>query len=470
MAEDLLALASDNHPKVKFQLLCALGFVQTPEADKIRQDLLFENLHDPWMQIAALSAPNSHKTGLLDAVLARFRNDEPAYASLVQRLSAMAGASQDVVTIQRLIARATSQSSTGGWQGPVLQGLAQGLRGKNTDGLPFASLRSMLITSVFNHTSAPVRKGSLDLLRVMGLPDGNETNVAIEKSRRIAADLRLDPRVRAEAVEFIGLANPVSLADFLKSLIATGEALPVQVAALRALSAIPDVTVSNFVIERWPTLTPDLRDVGLDTFFESPERVKLLLDAIEGDAIPQGSVDFYRSVRLRTNADVTLRNRARAIFDKRDGGRKKVVDAYKTALTLSGDVTKGEGVFKRNCSTCHQVRGQLGVPYGPDLGTVHNWPPESILAHILDPNLSISDGYDAWEVTLSNGETIHGIIFTETPSALTLRNAGGQETTIPRQDIVSLKTMGMSTMPTGLEAQIDHQSMADLLAFLRRVE
>src|SRR5690606_22905663 len=210
------------------------------------------------------------------------------------------------------------------------------------------------------------------------------------------------------------------------------------------------------------------RDEGLDSFLANADRVSLLLDAIEDGTIPQSVVGFYRSVRLRTQSDVTLRNRARELFSKQDEGRQQVIESYKPALELSGDVARGEEVFKRSCSICHQVRGGLGTPYGPDLGTVHNWPPMGILTHILDPNLSISDGFDMWEITLNSGETVQGIIATETPSALTLRNAGGQEATIARQDISSLKTLGISTMPTGLEAQIDRQAMADLLAFLRR--
>jgi hypothetical protein len=35
-------------------------------------------------------------------------------------------------------------------------------------------------------------------------------------------------------------------------------------------------------------------------------------------------------------------------------------------------------------------------------------------------------------------------------------------------DIKSLKALNMSSMPTGLEKQINKQQMADLLAFLRQ--
>ena len=76
-------------------------------------------------------------------------------------------------------------------------------------------------------------------------------------------------------------------------------------------------------------------------------------------------------------------------------------------------------------------------------------------------------GFDLWNVTLRNGESIQGVITDETSSSLTLRNANGQVHTIPRDEIASQKAMNMSAMPVGLDKDISHQQMADLLAFLR---
>jgi hypothetical protein len=86
-------MEADPDPKVRYQLLCTLGFIHTPQAARVRQQLLFKDIEDEWVQVAALSAPASHKSGLLEAKLTDFRQDIPAYAALVKRLSAMAGAS-----------------------------------------------------------------------------------------------------------------------------------------------------------------------------------------------------------------------------------------------------------------------------------------------------------------------------------------------------------------------------------------
>ena len=90
------------------------------------------------------------------------------------------------------------------------------------------------------------------------------------------------------------------------------------------------------------------------------------------------------------------------------------------------------------------------------------------MANVLDPNLSISSGFDLWEAQLNNGESVQGIIATETPSAITLRNNGMLDRTLNRRDIKSLKAMNISAMPTGFEKKINQQQMADLLAFLRQ--
>ena len=112
----------------------------------------------------------------------------------------------------------------------------------------------------------------------------------------------------------------------------------------------------------------------------------------------------------------------------------------------------------------------MGTNYGPDLAAIRNRQPASILNDILDPAQSIADGFDLWSVTLNGGESIQGIISAETPTAITLRQAGGQEKTIFRQDIQSLQPLGMSAMPAGIEKTIDHQEMANLLAYIREVK
>lgn len=91
------------------------------------------------------------------------------------------------------------------------------------------------------------------------------------------------------------------------------------------------------------------------------------------------------------------------------------------------------------------------------------------MSDILIPNLSIADGYELWEVQMLNGEIFQGIISSETPTAIRLSNAGGNDVTISRQN-KSLQVLDMSAMPSGLENNINPEEMADLLAYIRKIK
>ncbi|MDQ4140527.1 MAG: c-type cytochrome, partial [Bacteroidota bacterium] len=472
LTKNLILLQNDPNPRVRYQLLCTLGFVNTPAVNQVRQRLLFKDLDDEWVQVAALSALSGQNAALLEAVLNQYKPTNPAYASLVQRLSAMVGARQPPEAIRQLMQKATAPiaEERGSWQAPVLEGLAQGLKSRKVIPAELQKEQNEFIQAFLKHPNVAVREGVLQILKVTGLPDGNLAESSLQQAREIASNKKLPEDQRALAVEFLALQNPKPYRDFLTGLINPREPLPVQLAALHTLSAIPDFTVNRFVLQQWPTLTPELRDAAINTFMSSPERIGLLLDALEAGKIQAASIGWPRSVSLMAQENEKLRNRARALLTKKEDKRQEVIQKYQTALNLQGDKVQGKAVFQRDCSVCHQIRGNMGVDFGPDLGTVHNWPPSGILSNVLDPNQSISDGYDMWEVVLSNGKSVQGIISTETPNALTLRNAGGQVTTIARQDIKSLKALGISAMPTGLEKQINQQQMADLLAYLRQVE
>jgi hypothetical protein len=101
-------MVSDKDPKVKFQLLCTLGFLKSKAASMAREKLLFENLEDEWMQVAALSAPFEENGTLMSTALKNYQKDNPAYAVLVKRLSAMTASSMDKNAIMDLISKGTN--------------------------------------------------------------------------------------------------------------------------------------------------------------------------------------------------------------------------------------------------------------------------------------------------------------------------------------------------------------------------
>lgn len=467
----LLTMPNDEDPKVRFQLLCTLGFVDSPEASRVRENLLFKDLDDPWVQIAALSARPSSQSELLERVLSRYQKDQPAYGDLIVRLSTMAGYGGSAAEIKSVLAKSLQPPGEfpAGWRHDVLQGLARGLARNPDAAALLQSERELLMNAALHNESSDLRRSCAELLRFVGLPETAAAQTAIEESARLALDKKATTGNRMAALAFLGLDDPGKHAALLEKIISPTEPTAVQLAALRTLAAIPDLTVSEFVIKNWPTLTPEVRSAAINTFFGSDQRVARLLDAVEQKIIDPASIGWPRSVGLMAQKNLALKSRARALLTKKDDRRQDIITAYAPALTLAADIDKGKVVFQNNCSVCHQIEGKAGTAYGPDLGTIRNRRPESILADILNPNFSIADGYDLWSIEMNTGETRQGLIASETPTALTLRYPGGQESVIARHDIQSLKSLGMSVMPTGLENTISKQDMANLLIFLKKV-
>lgn len=466
LIRDLLPLQDDADAKVRFQLLCTLGFVDSPEAAGARNKLLFRDIEDEFVQVAALSAPSSQTGQLLESVLAGYKKNIPAYASLVQSLTAMTTTGEKSRGGYTLMSRALApvpQDSLS-WQVPVLKGMARGVSSRKV--LFTANEQDLLFKAFFDHPAFQVRQATLQILQAGKLSAGGSTRAAMDNARTIAADQARPERERSLAIDLLALQNPVADAPFLRQAILSDKSLPVKLAAVRTLNAIPDEPIAQFFMENWSDLDPAVQDAALNTFMEKESRVRILVDALESGKIKPSGIGWQRSIRLMTQRNIELRNRARAFFSSNDQNRK-VIEAYQPALELRGDVARGQQVYERSCAICHQVKGKNGISFGPDLGTIQGWPASGIMANILDPNQSIAHGFDLWNVTLRNGESIQGVITDETSSSLTLRNANGQVNTVARDDIASQKAMNMSAMPVGLEKDISHQQMADLLAFLR---
>jgi putative heme-binding domain-containing protein len=353
-------------------------------------------------------------------------------------------------------------------QAAILDGLAQGMRRRKTMLTITAVDEDILVKTFFASASTELRRASLQLLKVNGLSNKSLLDKSLARAVSIAADKKQPEEKRADAVNFISLGDPALHMTLLKKLLVPQEKPEVQLAALQTLSKIPSTTIAEYLIQQWPVLTSEIRQSAIGVLMSSPQRSALLIDALEKGKILTSSVSFPRSVSLMQAKDPDLRNRARKLFTKSEEQAKIINKQYQSALQITGDPVKGKQVFGQNCISCHQVRGQLGLAFGPDLGTIHNWKKEDIMANILDPSLSISAGFELWEVELNDGESVQGIMASETPTAITLRNFGKADRTINRQEIKSLRSLNISAMTSGFEKSINQEQMADLLAFIRQ--
>jgi putative heme-binding domain-containing protein len=349
-----------------------------------------------------------------------------------------------------------------------LKGLARGMKNRKTHfTLPDAD-QKLLVETFFNTSSDDLRQASLQVLKTSGIADSSLETSSVSHAVSIAGDPKQPDKKRADAIDFISIGDAAPHLVFLEKLLVPQEQPAVQLAAIRTINTIHSTAGTAYLIEHWPALTKEIREAAINVFVSDTARIALFVDAMEKNKILPSSVSFGTSVGLMQVANEKLRMRTRKLFTKSQQQAKTINKEYEAALNLKGDAVKGKEVYITNCAICHQQRGKIGVALGPDLGTIHNWKKEDILANILDPNLSILAGYDLWQVELNSGETLQGIIASETSSAFTLKNNGKMDRIISRQDVKSLKSLSISPMPAGLEKNISKEAMSNLLAFLKQ--
>jgi putative heme-binding domain-containing protein len=146
-----------------------------------------------------------------------------------------------------------------------------------------------------------------------------------------------------------------------------------------------------------------------------------------------------------------------------------VIADYRPVLQHLGDPSRGELVYKRECSGCHHIR-DMGYDVGPDLASSPSRNPDALLTNILDPNRTVDPAYLSYLVVDKSGRTYSGKIVAETATSITLTSGKGVQDTVLRTNIDEIVSTGKSLMPEGFEKTISKDEMANLIAFLNGLE
>jgi putative heme-binding domain-containing protein len=241
----------------------------------------------------------------------------------------------------------------------------------------------------------------------------------------------------------------------------------VQAAAIASLGQTTDASVADLLLRGWKGYGPSLRSQVLDVLLRRGDWLTHLLGALEQKQILPFEIDAARRQRLLTHRTPAIRERALKLFaGPVDPDRAKVVESYASALTLKGDSHRGTQVFTKTCSPCHRVGG-IGHEVGPDLASIGDKTPPSLLIAILDPNRAVEARYVNYMALTKNGLTFTGVLASETGNSVTVVGAEGKRQVILRTDLEQLVSSNKSVMPEGLEKDLKPQDLADLLAFIR---
>jgi putative membrane-bound dehydrogenase-like protein len=278
---------------------------------------------------------------------------------------------------------------------------------------------------------------------------------------------------RLAAIELLGsssasvapVVNKVQNIEVLARLTSADQPPAIQSAAVQALSHMTADAISELLLSQWQMATPRLHDEMLDVLLSRDNWAKKVLDGIAGGTLKANELGAARRERLLAHRNSDIRQRANQVLNTpTNSSRKQLIKDWQAVATTTGDKRKGQDVFRRRCANCHQLDG-IGTNVGPDLAALTNKSSSALLVAILDPNRDVDGRYINYVAVPGDGRTLVGMLVSESGNSITLREPGGKDHVLLRQEL-QISATGKSVMPEGLENDLSKTEMADVIAYV----
>lgn len=304
--------------------------------------------------------------------------------------------------------------------------------------------------------------GYLSSHKPAGLPSVFQT--MLDASPEVATDKSKTIEARSVAVKLMARLPWERSGQALLTL-ALDDAQPdLAAAALKAVVAHLKDEVSVSLLAGWARYTPARRDAVLGALLGVPFHVKGVLAAVESKRLPASAFTGVRRRQVLAAKDPAVKALAERLLTV--SARPEALAEASQALALKPVPANGRAVFNAVCASCHRLDRE-GHAVGPDLLDIRRQTKENILFHIVNPDAEIAPAFTAYLAEAKDGRVLSGILVGDTPTSITLRGPLGVEASLLRADLAKLESLPGSLMPTGLEAGLSKQQLADLLAYLK---
>jgi putative heme-binding domain-containing protein len=363
-------------------------------------------------------------------------------------------------------------SGIGGREPSFLQALLADMPAGAKVGAGMAEVLAYLGSSMTKPTELEVAAAAPEALRLAllsgylasrksaGLPASFQS--LLDASPAVATDKSKTIEARSVAVKLMARLPWERSGQALLTLALDDAAPELAAAALKAVVAYPKEEVSASLLAGWSRYTPARRDSVLGALLGVPFHVKGVLTAVEAKLLP--AFTGVRRRQVLAAKDPAVKALAERLLTV--SARPEALAEASQALALKPVPAEGRAIFNAVCASCHRLERE-GHAVGPDLFDIRRQTKENILFHIVNPDAEIAPAFTAYLAEAKDGRILSGILVGDTPTSITLRGPLGVEASLLRADLAKLEALPGSLMPTGLEAGLSKQQLADLLAYLK---
>jgi len=453
LIDAVLPMGTDPDARVRLHVALALGALDDPRTIPVLAAIARQDGADRWVRAAVLSSVRERTSAFFNAFVPAASASPAAHAAVMQDLGRLYGATEPADRCLMFVNAATSGPAELTWQPAALTGLAVGLQARGMASATQSALMALV--------SADTPQADRPRERLVAL---------MTRASELALREKAPSAQRLSAIDLLGYGDWPASGATLVRLLEPQQQNEIQIAAVRALGQLRDPAAAPSLMSRWQTYTPRIRDVVLTTLLSEERLVSVLLDGVERGDVSAAAVGPSRWQRLRAHRNASIRQRAESLSASTAGTAMQNYERKQREVTaLSGNPTRGAAIFTRHCSACH-TSGATGGRVGPDLSGVRNQPADALLLHIIVPDHEITPGYEAYTVETRDARTIVGRLESEAPNSVTLRDAAGEAHTILRTDVRGMTAGTSSLMPAGFDQMMSSQELADLIAYLKRLQ
>lgn len=452
LQKQLAAASDDADPRVRYEVLLALGDVEAESVLPQMLDIVLRDLNDPWVRKGLQTGVKTRSAEAFRQLVARkpfAETASPRKIELAADLTAITGARGNLDELKSLLSLIVAPGADAWWQTAALTGVAQGL-GRHHGSLGRTSLAKLL-------AGPPEQLADLT----------PKVQTLFDSTAKIAADNERSTGDRVAAIGLLGYRGFDRVRDTLAGMLEGQQPLQVQLACIQALQTTGDDRAAEIIIAHWKSLSPRTKSDAIDMLLRRQGMTERLLNAMSEGDVGKSVLTLDQRQRLLRSRNKEIKSLASKLFGGEiSANRKQVIADYRQALELPSDVARGEKAFKKLCMACHRI-GKLGHVVGPDITDVRNKTKETLLYDILDPNRAVEPRWVNYTVITQDGKVLTGLLVNESDAAIVLRRAEGKEDVIPRGEIDEIAATGKSLMPEGVEKDFSPQDIADVLAFLK---
>ena len=143
------------------------------------------------------------------------------------------------------------------------------------------------------------------------------------------------------------------------------------------------------------------------------------------------------------------------------------VDSFKLMDGLKAEVVLHEPVITQPLFLNFAERGRLWVvEFGSDLSGYERSNLANMILNIVDPSLSLREGYATLQIDTKDRRTLVGFIDERDSNRIILRDPSGQRTPVPVDEIIREQAVPVSLMPEGLLEGLTTRELTDFFAYL----